>query len=135
MSAESSAPRHRPFVVTILAGLAGIAAIMSIINLLQALGILPYVIGEVSFRDFNLWYAIMWGLMVWVYIWLVQMLWHVHPAAWLFMVIITVFNLTIAFTALIGSTTWSDISATVIINAILLGYCCLPWVRRAFGQG
>ncbi len=34
----------------------------------------------------------MWGLMVWVYAWLAQMLWRVRPEAWLFLVIITIFN-------------------------------------------
>jgi hypothetical protein len=132
--AENSGTGRRPFLITILAGLAGIAAVLSIIHLLQALGIFPYVIGQVQFRDFNFWYALMWGLMVWVYVWLMQMLWQVNPAAWLFLVVITIFNLVIAFTALIGSTTWSDVSVSVILNALILGYCCLPGVRAAFGQ-
>lgn len=132
MSAQS--PVHRPIGVVILAGLAAIAAILAAFHMLQFVGIIPFFIGEVAVRGFNIWYAIMWGLMVWVYVWLVQMLWQVNPSAWLFLVVITIFNLTLDFIALIGSTTVSDISASLIVNAIILGYCMLPWVRRAFMQ-
>ena len=82
----AAAPRTRPIGVTILAILAGLAAALSAVHLLQALGIFPYVIGPVRFRDFNLWYVIMWALLVWVYVWLVQMLWRVDRVAWMFLV-------------------------------------------------
>jgi hypothetical protein len=131
---ENSVTTHRPFGATVLAILAGIAAILAGVHLLQSMGILPYVIGPVSFRDFNLWYALMWGLMVWVYIWLVQMLWHVRPEAWLFLAVITVFNLTISFVAMLGQSAWSDVSLSIIVNAIILVYIMLPGVRGAFGM-
>jgi hypothetical protein len=50
--------RRRPIVVTILAVLAGIAAVFAVLHFLQAVGILPYVFGPISIRDFNLWYSI-----------------------------------------------------------------------------
>jgi len=98
--------KQRPVGVTILAILAGVAAVLAAINALQFLGILPFFVGPVAFRTFSFWYALMWGLMVWVYIWLVQMLWRVDPAAWLFLVIITLFELTLDFVAMLGSSTW-----------------------------
>ena len=49
----------RPLGVTILAALASVALILSIVHLLQALGILPYFIGQISIRNFNLWYVLM----------------------------------------------------------------------------
>lgn len=122
----------RPFGATILAVLAGIAGLFSAVHLLQALGIIPYVIGPVAFRDFNLWYAFMWGLMVWVYIWLVQMLWQVRPEAWLFLAVITTFNLILGFVSMIGAGTWSDVSLSIILNGIILIYIMLPGVRQAF---
>ena len=131
---SSSTSTHRPLGATILAILAGIAALLAGIHLLQALGIIPYFIGPVSFRDFNLWYALMWGLMVWVYIWLVQMLWQVRPEAWLFLAVITVFNLIVGFIAMIGQSTWSDVSLSIILNAVVLIYIMLPGVRSAFGM-
>jgi len=75
----------------------------------------------------------MWGLLVWVYVWLVQMLWRVEPAAWMFLVIITLFNLTLDFVAMLGSSTWQDVSISFFLNGIVLIYCLLPGVRRAFG--
>lgn len=132
---SATTPKHRPFGATLLAILAGIAAVLAAIHLLQALAILPYFIGEYSVRGFNLWNAIMWGLMVWVWVWVAQMLWRVDPQAWVFLAVITVFNLIVNFTLLIGSSTqWSDISLSFIVNAVILIYIMLPGVRQAFGQ-
>jgi hypothetical protein len=75
----------------------------------------------------------MWGLLVWVYIWLVQMLWNVDRQAWIFLVIITIFNLCLDFIAILGTTTWQDLSLSIFLNAIILIYCMLPGVRSAFG--
>jgi hypothetical protein len=124
--------KHRPFGVTLLAILAGIIGVMAAIHTLQFLGILPFFIGPVSFKTFNLFYAIMWGLLVWVYIWLVQMLWRVDPSAWIFLVIITLFNLTVDFIAMLGSSTWQDVSVSFLLNGIILIYCMLPGVKKAF---
>src|SRR5579871_716451 len=98
---ELSQVKARPVGVTILAVLAGIAAVLSAFHALQFLGIIPFFIGPVAFRKFNFWYALMWGLMVCVYIWLVQMLWRVDRQAWIFLVIITVFELILNFIAML----------------------------------
>jgi len=124
---------QRPIGVTILAVAAGVAAVLAAIYALQFLGIIPFFIGSVALRTFNFWYALMWGLLVWVYAWLVQMLWRVEPAAWMFLVIITLFNLTLDFVAMLGSSTWQDVSISFFLNGIVLIYCLLPGVRRAFG--
>jgi hypothetical protein len=126
--------RQRPFPVTILAILAAIAAVLAALHLLQALGILPYMIGPISIRDFNLWYVIMWGLMLWVWIWLVRMLWRVDPSAWIFLLIISIFNLILDFFAILGSTTtFSDVALSFIVNALILIYILLPGTKEAFG--
>jgi hypothetical protein len=122
----------RPFVVTILAILAGIMAVLAGIHALQSLGIFPYVIGPIKLHSFNLWNFLMWGLMVWVYVWLAQMLWRVDPQAWLFLAVITVFNLVLDFMAMLGSATWSDVSITFLLNALVLIYVMLPSTKRAF---
>ena len=129
----TTASRTRPIGVTILAILTGVAAVLSAVHLLQALGIFPYVIGPVSIRGFNLWYALMWGLLLWVYIWLIQMLWRVNPQAWMFLIIITIWNLSVAFLAMLGAAEWSDVSLSILVNAVILIYCMLPGVREAFG--
>ncbi|MGE5601441.1 MAG: hypothetical protein ACM30E_00215 [Nitrososphaerales archaeon] len=124
----------RPFPVTLLAILAGIAAFLAGIHALQGLGVLPYFIGSVKLHSFNLWNFLMWGLMVWVYVWLVQMLWKVDPQAWFFLAVITTFNLILDFVAMLGSSTsFSDVSVSFIVNAIILIYCMLPGTKRAFG--
>jgi hypothetical protein len=133
LSQTKERSKQRPIGVTILAILAGIAAVLAAIQALQFLGILPFVIGPVVIRTFSLWYALMWGLMVWIYAWLVQMLWRVDPQAWMFLVFITVFELFLDFTVMLGSATWQDVSVSFILNAVILIYCMLPGVRSAFG--
>ena len=125
--------KERPIGVTILAILAGIAAVLAAINALQFLGIFPFFIGSVPVRTVNFFYALMWLLLVWVYVWLVQMLWRVDPAAWMFLVIITIFELILDFIAMLGGSTWQDVSVSFLFNAIILLYVMLPGVRRAFG--
>jgi hypothetical protein len=123
----------RPIGVTILAALAALAAVLAAIHTLQFLGIFPFVIGPVSVHGFSLLYALMYGLLVWVYIWLVQMLWNVDKQAWIFLVIITLFNLSVNFIAMLGATTWQDLSLSIFVNAIILLYCMLPGVKDSFG--
>ena len=124
----------RPFPVTLLAILAGLAAVFAAIHALQGLGIFPYVIGPVKLHSFSFWNFLMWALMVWVYVWLVQMLWRMSPQAWMFLAVITVFNLILDFFAMVGSSTsFSDVSLSFLLNAIILLYCMLPGTKRAFG--
>jgi len=125
--------KHRPLLVTILAILAGIVGVMAVIHALQGLGILPFFIGSFKVRSFDLWYATMWGLMAWVYLWLTKMLWRVDRSAWLFMAVITVFNLILDFTTMLTSgATFSDVSVHFILNALILLYVMLPATKRAF---
>jgi len=124
--------KKRPFGVTILAILAGLAAVLAAVNALQALGIFPYFVGEFKVHAFNFWTFLMWGLLVWVYVWLVQMLWRMDKSAWLFLAVITVFNLILGFTVALGSGEFSDAGVSFILNAIILIYVMLPGVKRAF---
>ena len=127
--------RERPFGVTILAILAAVAAILAAVHALQFLGIIPFVIGPAGYKVhyFSFWYALMYLILVWIYIWLVQMLWRVEPQAWMFLVFVTVFELMIDFFSLLGSSTWEDVSVSFIVCLVILLYCMLPGVRRAFG--
>ena len=127
---------NRPFGVTVLAILASLAAILAGVRTLQYLGIIPFTIdffiGDFSFRTFNLWAAFMWGLLTWIYIWLVRMLWNVQPEAWLFLAVITVFNLILDFIVLVGGGTVEDIGAAFLLNALILLYIMLPGTKKAF---
>jgi hypothetical protein len=125
--------KKRPFGVTVLAILAGIAAVLAGIHALQAIGLFPYFIGPFTVHSFSFWSFLMWALMVWVWVWLLKMLWNVEKQAWLFLAVITVFNLILDFTVMLGvATTWSDVSLSVIVNTIILIYVMLPGVKRAF---
>src|SRR5260221_1490868 len=103
---------QRPIGVTILAILAAVLAVLAAINALQFLGIIPFFIGPVALRTFNFFYALMWGLMVWVYAWLAQMLWRVRPEAWVFLVILTIFNPILDFVMMLCKGTWPDVSVS-----------------------
>ena len=126
--------KNRPIGVTVLAILAGIAAVLAVIHFLQAIGLLPYMIGPIAIRGFSLWNALMWALMIWVWVWLVKMLWAVDPQAWFFLAVISVFNLIFNFVLMLGSAEWSDVSLSTIVNIIILAYVILPGTRKAFGQ-
>jgi hypothetical protein len=123
----------RPVGVTVLAILAGVLAVLSGIATLRFLGLFPF-LGPLDIRIFNLWYALMYALLTWVWVWLAQMLWRVDPSAWVFLAVITVFNLTINFVILVTGGDWYDVNVSVILNALILIYIMLPGTRRAFGR-
>ena len=120
----------RPFGVTLLAIVSGFFAVLAIFSALRFLGVMFRPIGLVVP---GFWYALMYGLLAWVYVWLTQMLWRVDPAAWLFLAIITVFNLIMNFLVLVGSGSWYDVQLSVILNGLVLIYVMLPGTKKAFG--
>jgi len=125
---------NRPLGVTILAALASVALVLSIVHLLQAIGILPYFIGPISIRDFNLWYVLLWGLMVWVWLWVVRALLVMDPSAWLFLLIVSGFNLMFDFFTMISTpTTNTDLTISFLLNLVIFGYTMVPSTKRSFG--
>jgi hypothetical protein len=125
---------NRPLGVTILAALASVALVLSIVHLLQAIGILPYFIGPISIRDFNLWYVLLWGLMIWVWLWVVRALLVMDPSAWLFLLIVSGFNLMFDFFTMISSpTTNTDLTISFLLNLVIFGYAMVPSTKRSFG--
>ena len=125
---------NRPLGVTILAALASVALILSIVHFLQALGIIPYFIGQISIRDFNLWYVLLWGLMIWVWLWVVRALLVMDPSAWLFLLIVSGFNIVFEFTTILTTpTTTTDLSVSFVLNIIIFGYTILPSTKASFG--
>jgi hypothetical protein len=127
--------KHRPIGVTILAIVAGFMAVWAILLTLRWLGLVPWFGPGPAIRVFSIWYALLYGLLAWVYIWLTKMLWEVDPTAWLFLAVITVFNLVLNFITLIvnefGNT--DTLVVSIIINALVLIYIMLPGVKEAFG--
>jgi hypothetical protein len=122
----------RPIGVTILTIVAVALAFLNAIVMLRFLGFLPF-LGPINVRIFNLWYALLYGLLAYIWVWLAQMLWQVDRQAWLFLAIITVFNLCVDFVLLVTEGSWYDVKFSVIVNTLILIYIMLPGVRSAFG--
>jgi len=123
---------ERPIGVTILAILAVLLAILNGIVTLRFLGFLPF-LGPLDIRIFNLWYALLYGLLTYIWAWVGKMLWEVNPQGWMFMAVIAVFNLCVDFVVLVTGGSWFDVNLSVIVNALILIYVMLPGVREAFG--
>lgn len=122
----------RPIGVTILAIVAVLLAFLNAIVMLRFLGFLPF-LGPINIRIFNLWYALLYGLIAYIWAWLAQMLLQVDSQAWMFLAVITIFNLCLDFVLLVTGGSWYDVNVSVIINTLILIYIMLPGVRRAFG--
>jgi hypothetical protein len=122
----------RPIGVTILAFVAILLAVINGIVMLRFLGFLPF-LGALDIRIFNFWYALLYGLMTYIWAWLARMLWQVDSQAWMFLAIIAVFNLCLSFVVLVTGGSWYDVNFTIIMNTLLLIYVMLPGVREAFG--
>jgi hypothetical protein len=128
--------KKRPFGVTLLAILAAVAAIVAIIHTLQMLHLFPIrgPFGAFRFFTFDLLGAILWGILALIYIWLVRMLWNVDPQAWLFLVVLSILNLILAFVSGLGATPWEALLPSIVVNGLILIYLLLPGTKAAFGE-
>ncbi len=126
--------KSRPIGVTILAILAVLAAILAIIRTLQMLHLWPIWLGPVRFFTFDLLGAILWGILALIWIWVVRGLWNLDPQVWLFVVVLAVLNLILAFIDIIGRSSFQAELPTLVLNAVILIYCLTPGVKQAFGQ-
>jgi hypothetical protein len=124
---------HRPIGITIIAILAAVATIIAAIHTLQYLHLFPFFLGNMAFFGFDLWGALLWGVMTLVYAWVVVQLWNVNPQGWMFLVILSILNIILDIISIIGQTTISAVAPSIIINAIVLIYVMTPGVKRAFG--
>lgn len=124
--------RERPLGITILAILALIGAAGALIVTLQMLHLLPIYIGQLHFWTFDFWGALLWGILFLIYLWVFRMLWNVNPQGWLFMVIISGFNLILALISVLGGSTWDAMAVPIVVNGLILIYCLLPSTKRAF---
>lgn len=120
----------RPIGVTILAVIAAILAIYSAFHAIQWL--IPGL--GIGVNTFSIWYAFMYGLLAYIYFWLVQMLLRLDESAWIFLAVITTFNLILNFVSLIGGTPTAWIAPAILLNGLVLLYMMLPGTRKAFGR-
>lgn len=121
----------RPIGVTILAIAAGIAAV---INVIIALRFIFPSLGPVNLPTISLWYALIYGLMAYIWFWVLQMLWNLEEAGWIFVAAISLINLVFDFVILVTGGEWYDVQISVILNSLILIYAMLPGTKRAFGR-
>ena len=126
--------KKRPIGVTILAILSGFFALIAVLATLNWLGLVPWFGPGPNIRTFNLWYALLYGLLAWVYIWLTKMLWEVREEGWLFLAVITIFNLILNFVTIITSDmpTTDLTTLSIVLNSLVLIYIMLPGTQKAF---
>ncbi len=124
----------RPIGVTIIAAVVALAGLLAAVVALQWLGLFGW-LGPTDARQFNLWYALMYGLLAYIYIWVFQMLWTLNEAGWIFVAVITIFDLILGLLTIIGGAfTPSVVQAKFVLDVLILIYIMLPGTRRAFGR-
>jgi hypothetical protein len=130
--------KSRPFGVTLLAILAGLGAVVAVWHTLQFLHILPLnietALGEVRFFTFDIFGAMLWGIMALIWIWVARGLWNLDPQAWLFVVVLATLNLILAVVSVFGASTWQAMLPSLIVNGLVLIYGVSSGVKSAFGQ-
>ncbi len=128
--------KKRPFGITLLAIFSLLAAIVAGVHTLQMLHLFPVGLfgGAVKFFTFDFFGAILWGIMVLIYLWVFRMLWNVDPQGWLFITVLSTLNLILAFVSILGATSWTEMAPTIVINGLILIYAILPGTKAAFGM-
>ncbi len=126
--------KKRPIGVTILAILAALGAVIAIIHTLQMLHLFPIrgPFGEFKFFTFDLFGAILWGILALIYIWVVRMLWNLDPQGWLFVVALATLNLIVAVISIFGQSSVQAMLPAIIVNGLILIYGLLPGTKEAF---
>lgn len=126
--------KKRPFGVTLLALLAGLGAIIAIIHTLQMLHFFPIggPFGVFKFFTFDLFGALMWGILAAIYIWVMRMLWNLDQQGWLFVVVLATLNLVLAVVSIFGASSWQAMMPSILVNGLILIYGMLPGTKAAF---
>ncbi|MCL4803632.1 MAG: hypothetical protein KJ046_04990 [Anaerolineae bacterium] len=126
--------KKRPFGITLLALLAGAGAIVALIHTLQMLHLFPIrgPFGEAHFFTFDLLGALLWGLMVVIYMWVFRMLWNLDAQGWLFVVVLATLNLILAVVSIFGNSTFQAMLPSLLVNGLILIYGMLPGTKAAF---
>ena len=125
----------RPIGVTIIAVFVALAGLLAALVALQWLGLFPWMGPGPDVRTFNLWYALMYGLLAYIYIWVFQMLWTLNESGWIFVAVITIFDLILGLITMVGGGfVPTVVTAKFVLDALILIHIMLPGTRRAFGR-
>ena len=126
--------KKRPFGVTLLVILAVASALVAAYNTLQYLGIVSFSgpFGIFEFYSANWIGALIWALMVIIFIWVARMLWSLDPRGLIFVAAIASLNLILTGLSIIGESSWQAVLPSLIINGLILIYSLLPGTNQAF---
>lgn len=126
----------RPFGVTLLALLAVLGALLGVYHALQYLHLLPISVssgpGTFQFFGFDLFGALLWGVMVGFWLWVVRLLWNLDPQGWLFAAILSSLSLILGVVSILGKSTVQAMLPSALISGMALIYCLMPGTRAAF---
>ena len=126
--------KSRPFGVTLLAIFALLGAVAAGFHAIQMF-FLPLGLfgGPVGFFGSAWLGAIMWAIMAFIYLWVFRMLWSLDQQGWLFVTVLSVLNLILAFVSILGATSWQEMLPSILVNGLILIYALLPGTKAAFG--
>jgi hypothetical protein len=75
----------------------------------------------------------MWALMIWVWWWVGRAILMQDPSAWLFLMLVSGFNLLFVFiTVIFTPTATTDLSVTFLLNLAIFAYALMPSTKRQF---
>jgi hypothetical protein len=94
----------------------------------------PISMGTVKFFTFDIFGAILWGVMFLIWLWVVRGLWNLDPSAWLFVVVLSSLNLILDVLSMLGGSSWEAMMPSLVVNGLVLIYGLLPGTKAAFGQ-
>jgi len=122
----------KPVGATILGVLAAIAAGVSLYHTLQYLGLIPLIIGRVSFPIQNFWGALVFGFNTLLWALVAWGLLSFKVWAWLFAVVMSVLGLLSAISGLLGGSDLTAMLPALLIDGIILIYCFTPSIKQAY---
>ncbi|MFN8483421.1 MAG: hypothetical protein U0768_10300 [Anaerolineae bacterium] len=134
MATAPAGARHRTWAVWILVIMAVLMAAWAIVMTFQYLGLMFVNFGPMNFFGQALFGAFMWGILALIWLAVASWLYTLQPSGWLFVVIITIFNLILNFVSWIGGTPGPLLGVSSLLNLIALGLAFLPGTQRAFGR-
>ena len=132
--------RERTCLITLLAILALIAGINAFLDAARYMGWLPFLVdtplGELKFAVPSAqWFGAILAAIVGV-IWLVVawQIWNLDARGWLFIVVISIFNLILLFLAILGQSTFAGVLPGILLSGAVLIIALLPNTKAAFGM-
>jgi len=126
--------RDRPIGIWILTILAGYQFVLAIGHFLQALGILPYVVGGNDYGNHTWLYAILWLLLIGAWGWVTWALYSLNPQGWLVVLLLSGFAAVFNFINMAAATQATpDLTLTFLADVVIFAYALLPSTQKAFG--